>query len=183
MLKLNLGHRRLIKWHMHVGGENTALGGRGRRDEEVEALGGTCITARVLDQPLINDATRGGILKTFNSFDEESLRDAFVHHDQSDLRGFVNLVVHLGESLLELVDLLAYNLVTHCVANSISVDNVVGWEITVVTFCESFNGLLESILHLGLNNLLTFPLDEVLGVVLAHLRIDRAGQADNGVWS
>ena len=55
------------------------------------------------------------------------------------------------------------------ISETISVDDEVSGVFTIVIACETFNGILQGLLHLGMHDLLTLLLDDELRVVLAHL--------------
>jgi len=63
-------------------------------------------------------------------------------------------------------------LITLSITDTVSVDDEVGRELTVVVFGEGFDRLFDGILHVVLNDLLTFLLDEVVTVVLTHVLVD-----------
>jgi len=63
-------------------------------------------------------------------------------------------------------------LITLSITDPVSVDDEVGRELTVVVFGEGFDRLFDGILHVVLNDLLTFLLDEVVTVVLTHVLVD-----------
>lgn len=58
------------------------------------------------------------------------------------------------------------------ITDTVSVDDEVGRELTVVVFGEGFDRFFDGILHVVLNDLLTFLLDEVVTVVLTHFLVD-----------
>ena len=115
--------------------------------------------------------------------DEEPLSDPLVDDNKSHLWNHLSLVVDLSEDVLELGDLNTDDLVPHGVSHTISVDDVVGWQIALVVGGEGVDSFLEGLLHLALDNLLALLLDEELRVVLAHLFVDGAGEAHDGVGS
>ena len=63
-------------------------------------------------------------------------------------------------------------MITLSITDPVSVDDEVGRELTVVVFGEGFDRLFDGILHVVLNDLLTFLLDEVVTVVLTHVLVD-----------
>lgn len=63
-------------------------------------------------------------------------------------------------------------MITLSITDTVSVDDEVGRELTVVVFGEGFDRLFDGILHVVLNDLLTFLLDEVVTVVLTHVLVD-----------
>jgi len=116
--------------------------------------------------------------------DEESLSDALVHHNKSDFRRVLALVVDLIEHFLELGDLLSDDLISHGITDTISVDDVVCWQkVPSMLFCKGSDSFLEGFLHLVLNNFLTLPLNKIFRVILTHLFVDGASKTDNGVWT
>ena len=73
---------------------------------------------------------------------EEALCDAFVHNNERDLWRVASSVVQLSEGISELLDLLADDLLALCVAYTITVDDKVRRELSVVVLGEDFNSFL-----------------------------------------
>ena len=102
-------------------------------------------------------------------FDEEPLRDPLVDHDNSDGWLGCGRVVQLLNSLLKLRYLSLEDLVSHSIADTISVDYEVCRELTVVVAGEDLDCIFYGIFHLILHDLLTLLLNQEVRVVLTKL--------------
>ena len=71
------------------------------------------------------------------------------------------------------------HLVAHSITHTVSVDDVVGGQLAIVILGEYIDSLLQRVFHLGLNDLLSFSLHDVLTVVLAHCLVGASGEADD----
>ena len=126
----------------------------------------------MLNKTLVNDTARGWVHQVaLVVLDEEALSDALVDNNESDLGHLTNFVVHFFEGLTELNDLLLDDLLLLSITDSITVDDVVSGEHAVMERRKDFDGLLERLFHLVLDDLLTLLLDNVFRVVLAHLLV------------
>ena len=104
---------------------------------------------------------------------KESLSNSLVDDDQCDCRFFGTLVVHHVDDLLELSDLLLDDLPSHSISDTISVDDEVIWEHSLrMSLLKCLDGLLQSFCQVGVNNLLTFLLEDLVRVVLTELLVD-----------
>ena len=167
---------------MEVCRQDTPLVSRSWRHEEIKDFVFSTGT-RLLNESTVDDAAIGRIHETaLLVFHEEALGDPLVHDDQCDL-WVLHLVVELVDSLLELRNLPAEAEVTLCITQAISIDDEVGRVVSTVLRSKDFNGILDAFLHLSLDDLLSFLLDNELRVVLAHLSIGRSSNADDRVWS
>jgi len=117
------------------------------------------------------------VLLAILAHDEESLADSFVHNDHGDFWLGSGLVVKLADGVLELRNLFPQHLVTLGITNTIAVNHEVGW-VSLVFLAEGLDRFAKELIHLVFDNLLTFPLDDVVAVVLTHLRVDRGREAD-----
>ena len=86
-------------------------------------------------------------------------------------------------NLGELLKLMSDDLGPHRVTDSVSVDEDVVWELTVVMVSESLESALEILLeHARADDFLTFlALRTRLGVVLAHVLIVGGTEADDAL--
>ena len=133
------------------------------------------------NQCFVDDAAWIRVTELASSFifDKEALGDTLVHHYYCDF-GFVGgLVVHVVDGSFELRDLVRQNLVSLGIADTVSVDNDVGGVFFFMVLRESSNRSHHSLFHLGLHNLFTLLLDNVLRVVLTHLFIDAAAETNH----
>jgi len=73
---------------------------------------------------------------------------------------------------LELRDFDAEYLVALSVSNTVAVNDEVCGELSTVVLSESFDGRLNRLNHLFLDNLLALGLDQVVTEVLAQVRVD-----------
>jgi len=89
---------------------------------------------------------------------EEALRDALVHNNKSHLWTYLGFVVKFSKSLSELGDLARDHLATLRITNAVPVDDIVRWQFSLVSLRKCLNGTLERVLHLLLDDLLTFLL-------------------------
>ena len=71
------------------------------------------------------------------------------------------------------------------ITNSVSVDDEIGRKhaFVILLILEGVDGTLEGLLHLGLNYLLTFFLNQILAVVLTHTLVDGSSKTHNRFWS
>ena len=111
--------------------------------------------------------------------DKKSLSDALVDYNERNLWLLTVRIVHFGESLAELFDLFADDLLSHGISDPISKDNEVCRKLTSVMLGKHADGFLEMILHLSLHDLFTFLLDDMLAEVLAEFTIDACGESDH----
>lgn len=121
---------------------------------------------------------------------EEPLPDSLVNYDQCVFGEFrlLNLLavderVFLMHYLIQLFKLMRDNLLSHGVADAVSVDeNVVG-QGSVVVLSECLEGTLEILLkHTGTDNLLALlALRTGLSVVLAHVFIVGRTESNDGL--
>ena len=169
LLNLHFEKGRLVEWDEAVSGQDAALVGRSRGDEEIEGLGRVSSATFVLYEASVDDATIGRILELSTTVtDKESLVDPFVDNDESHLwRGCrcgsrlllllhsVNLRVQVFDGRLKLSDLNADHLVSLSLANSISKDNKVGGKFPIMTLFEGTHSLAQRVLELLVDDLLT----------------------------
>lgn len=143
---------------MEVSWKHTTLVGRSWGHEEVEGL--FFIVATFLDQSLVNDATVGWVHEaTTLVLDKEALCDSLVDDNERDLRRSSSLVlVHVADGSLELWDLFCEANVSLGVSKSISVDEEVGWEFSLVLGGKDVDGVLDGVDHIFLNDLLALLL-------------------------
>jgi len=91
----------------------------------------------------------------------------------------------LLHNLCELLELVGNDLGPHRVTDSISVDEDVVWELTVIVVSESLESALEVLLkHARADDFLAFlTLRACLGVVLAHVLVVRSTEANDALLS
>jgi len=104
--------------------------------------------------------------------DKKALRNSFVYYNNSDLWLISNLVVQKIDCGLELRNLARQNLISLGITHTVSKDDEVSWVLILVIFSKRLYGLAYRLFHIVLNNLLTFPLDQEIAIVLAHFLID-----------
>lgn len=143
----------LVETNVEVSRRNTSLGGLLRDKEEVEAH----VFLVVLDQSLIDDTSWwriADIITSFGSLDEHTLVDPLVNYDESNRRDAGDLVVEWLEHLLELPDLFLDDLVSHALADTISVDDDPLWKLVVMVLGKRLYGLLHALIKISLNKFL-----------------------------
>ena len=104
--------------------------------------------------------------------DEEPLVDPLVGDNERDLWHLIVDAVGLGNSLLELGHLTIEDLLSLSVTHSIPVDDEVRGELATILLLEGSDSVLESLLHLSLDDLLASLLDQILTVILTHGLVD-----------
>ena len=156
-----------------------------RDQEEVE---GAVNYLGLLDEAVVHVGTLRRVGDAgINVHLEESLSDSLVHNDQGVLRELVLLgrvdAVLLLNDLVELLELVADDLSPHGIANSVSVDEDVVWELALVVVAEGLECALEVFLeNTGADDLLALlALRTCLGVVLAHVLIVGGAEANDAL--
>lgn len=138
-----------------------SLGGLLRNKEEVEAL----VVILVFNKLAVNDTTRLRIRRlAISVLDEHSLVDSFVDNDKSDGR-LRELVVKWLDSFFELSDLLSNDLVSHLLSNSVSVDDDLRREGSLVFVGKGSDSTNQASVKILFDNLLVFLLDDDVGEV------------------
>lgn len=129
----------------------------------------------------VNDAAAGRVHRPASLLvhHEEALIDPFVDENHSNLWLCGHLVVESLDCLLELLDFESKNLLTLGITNTVTVDDQVCGELTLVVFSEALKSLLEFFLELVFDNFLALLLDNVVRVVLGHVFVDRGRETDN----
>jgi hypothetical protein len=134
----------------------------------------------LLYQLLVDDTSAGGILRSTLAVEhEETLADALVHNNDSNLRLRRCLVVQVTNSLLELGNLDAQYLVALSISNTVTVNDKVCGELSFVVNRKGLYGSLDRINHLLLDDLLTLGLNKVITEVLAQVGVDTCREADD----
>lgn len=137
------------------------MGGLLGNKEEVEAL----VVILVFNKLAINDTTRLRIRRlAISVLDEHSLVDSFVDNYKSDGR-LRELVVKWLDSFFELSDLLSNDLVSHLLSNSVSVDDDLRREGSLVFVGKGFDSTNQASVKILFDNLLVFLLDDDVGEV------------------
>jgi hypothetical protein len=164
------GETGIIEGTVEVSWQDTSLSGVLGNQEEVKLSVGII----VLNKLLVNDASRGRIvIGSILTFNKESLGDSLVDNDDSDLRFLSSSIVHFTNSLSDLGYFLGKYLLSHGITNSISEENEVFRESLVsISSLERFHSHLQSFTEFLSDNLLASLLDDSLGIVLGHSRID-----------
>lgn len=86
------------------------------------------------------------------------------------------------DNFLELSYLFLDDLPSHCISDSVSVDDeVIRVQLLRVLSFIGLNGGSQSIFKLGVDNLLSLFLQNLVRVVLAHLWVDGSTEANNGL--
>lgn len=157
-----------------------------RHQEEIE---GSIDDFGLLNEAVINVGTlwrvgNGGV----HSLLEESLSNTLVDDDQSMLwKSWIVCLktILLLDNLVELLQLMADNLGSHGISNTISVDEDVVWEGTVVLVSECLESTLEVLLeHTRADDLLALlALGTRLGVVLAHMLVISCAETDDTLFT
>lgn len=142
-----------VETDVEVSWGNTSLGGLLRDEEEVEAD----VVLLILDQALIDDTSWwwiADIAAAFGSLDEHTLVDPLVYDDQSNWWDTGDLVVEWPEHLLELPNFFFDDLVSHTLADSISVDDDPLWILVVMVLGKRLYGLLHTLIKISLHKFL-----------------------------
>lgn len=142
----------------------------------------------MLDEALINVSTLWRVADCFiHAYLEESLSNTLVDNDQSFIWkfAFVSILVFHRDNLVELLKLVTDDLSSHGISNTISVNEDVIWEGTIVVVFKCFESLLEVLLeHARADDLLALlALGTRLGVVLAHVLVVGSTEADNTLFT
>lgn len=138
-----------------------SLGGLLGNKEEVEAL----VVILVFNKLAVNDTTWLRIRRlAISVLDEHSLVDSFVDNDKSDGR-LRELVVKWLDSFFELSDLLLNDLVSHLLSNSVSVDDDLRREGSLVFVGKGSDSTNQASVKILFDNLLVFLLDDDVGEV------------------
>jgi hypothetical protein len=114
---------------------------------------------------------------------EERLDDALVHDQEGKLGFGGGLVVVFVAGLLELNDLTVNNLDTLSRTDTVTENDDVGGEGVLVFRGEDIDSLLQALLYLSVDHLLSLLLDNEVRVILRHLLVDGGGKADDRVAS
>lgn len=176
------GDVRSVGGNVEVGWLDGSLSNGMRHQEEVE---GSIDDLSLLNEAVINVGSLrrvgdGGV----HTLLEESLSDSLVDDDQGVLwkaRVSGLELVLLLDNLVELLQLVGDDLGSHGVSDTISIDDDVVWEGTVVLVSECLESTLEVLLeHTRADNLLALlALGTRLGVVLAHVLVVGSAETDD----
>ena len=156
---------------------HASLGGLLRHKEEVEALDASV----VLDEVVVDDAAWWRVLSsaTVSTHDEHPLIDPLVDDCESNWWWSTHLVVQRLESFLELTNLALNDLVSHLIANTVSVDDELGGHLTLVAILELLDGSDEASIKVLLHELLILWLNDDVRVILGMVRISGGAKADD----
>lgn len=143
---------------------NTALSSLLWNHEEVKAEIGVII----LNKNRVDNRAWRWILDllSFLGEHEHPLVDSLVDDNKSHRR-LTKLVVRVLENLLELRDFLIYDLISHALSNTVSVNDDLVWKSSVSSLI-TVKCLLHGLVELLLNDFLTFALDDDVRVVLGE---------------
>jgi len=177
MLDVDLRKAWVVLRHEEMRWKNTTLVCWRWSEEKVELF---AFRTLVFNQTFVNDATAWRVLEsTLRISNKEALWNSLVDNNDTYFRLLSCLVVQLVDSSFKLRDFSGENLVTLGITDSISEDDEGCWEFTFVILCESRDRFFNQLLHVVLNNLLTFLLNQVSAVVLAHFLVDACREANN----
>ena len=169
---------RVVLWHVEMRGQHTTLSASCWRHKKVKPW---WLFAVVLAQLLVNNTTRWWVAHvTSRVLYEESLRDALIHNNNSNLRLVGGLVVHRVDCCLKLRDLSRKHLVLLGITDTITVDHKICGELIFVLLRKGSDCCHQRLFHLVMDDLLALRLDEVVTVVLAHLLVRTGTETDNG---
>ena len=183
LLNLQFGQAWLILWDVKMSWLDASLSGCGWSHVEIKFLISLFISHH---KSTINDAPTWRISELpLGIFHKESLIDSFVHNNECDLRQLVYDSVRFGDSFLKLWDFPVKDLLSLGITNSISVYDEIGWKhaFVILLTLEGVDSTLEGLLHLSLNYLLAFFLNQILAVVLTHTLVDGSSKTHNRFWS
>lgn len=163
--------------------QNTALCGVCRSHEEVKNLA-RVVFSITFNQSLVDNASRWRISQpALLIFHEESLSDAFVDNNNRNLRFWSSFVVQLVDCTFKLWNFSWKHLVTHSITYTISIDDEICRKLVLVFVSEHLDCFLQSLFHVLLDNFLTFFLDNMFRIVLAHLFVSWCREPNNRVWT
>lgn len=151
-----------------------------RDQEEVETLIGVLI----LDKLGVNDTSRWWILHclSVSALDEHPLVDSLVHDDESDLRR-VHLVVERLDSFLELLYLFVNDLRELSFTNSVSVDDDLVWQRSIVLGRETSESVLHALVEVLSDEFLALWLDDDVTVGTCALSVVGGDETNDGLLS
>lgn len=150
-----------------MGRRHATLSGLLWNQEEVEAD----VVVLVFDEAVVNDTSRRRVGDSRPVLHEHPLVDALVDDDQSD--GWrPRCVVESREHLSQLSNLFLDDLVSHALADSISVDQDFGRELVAVIFGKRTDRLFHALVEVSLDQLLELLLEQEAGEVLGLLSVD-----------
>jgi len=136
---------------------DAALGGLLRHQEEIEAF----VANLILNETRVDDATWWRVINlVVSALNKHPLMDPLVHDSKCDCWLFSCLVVERRKSCLKLSDLLRDDLVSHLLANSISVDNDLLGEVTLVVLLEFSQSTDQALVEISFHKLLIFLLNK-----------------------
>ena len=157
---------------------DAALGGLLRHQEEIEAA----IASLILNETRVDDATWWRVINlVVSALDKHPLMDPLVHDSKCDCWWICCLVVERRKSCLKLSDLLRDDLVSHLLANSISVDNDLGRIVSAIVFGKTLDGTIDAFIEVLLDKLLEFLLNEESAEVLCLLFVNRSTETNHGI--
>lgn len=180
-----LGDLRGVRCNVEMSWLDGTLGDRVRNKEEVE---GSINDFWLLDESLVDVGTLRWIGDTsISTHLEESLSNSLVDNDQSVLwkdwlLSLIEAVLLLND-LVELLKLMADDLSSHWITNTISVDENVVWEVALIVVSEGLEGTLEVLLkNTRTDDLLTLlTLWTSLCVVFTHVLVVSGAETNNGL--
>ena len=176
------GDVRGVGRNVEVGRLDGSLSNGMRHQEEVK---GSIDDLRLLNESAINVGSLRWVGNSgVHTLMEESLSDSFVDDDQGvfwKARVSGLELVLLLDNLVELLQLVGDDLGSHRVSDTVSVDDDVLWEGTVVLVSECLESTLEVLLeHARADDLLALlALGTRLGVVLAHVLVVGSAETDD----
>jgi hypothetical protein len=174
---------------VEVSGLDCTLGDWVRHEEEVKSA---INNLWLLDESVINIGSLGRVenlsLVRLALLLEESLSHALIDDDECDVRKSISFrlgVVLVSEDLLELIELVLDDLLSHWITDSVTIDEDLFGECALIEVSVSLQGTAEVLLkNVGGNNFLALlTLRACLGVVLAHILIVCSNETNNGLFS
>ena len=181
MLYICLWQIRVVLSHLEMSWQHTTLSCRCWCQEKIKLLTSLRMT---FYQTFVDDATWWRIMQLASAvLNKETLRNSFVHYHHSYFWLSCNLVVQKIYCCLKLRNLARQYLIALSITYTVSKDYEVSWKLILMVFSKWLDCLTYRLLHVVLNNLLTFLLDQEIAVVLAHLLIDWSWKANNWLWT
>ena len=180
------GYFRIVCCNIEMGWLNCSLSNGMRHQEEIEA---SILNSGLLNKALIDIGTlrRVGNLGILAGL-EESLSNTLVDNDQGmlwKLSLWDVTTIFCNNNLVKLLKLVADDLGSHGVSDTISIDENVIWKRTVVVVSESLESTLEVFLkYTRADDLLALlALGTCLGVVLAHVLIISCAESNDALFT
>ncbi len=179
VLDLTFGQWGVVLRDVKVDWQNTTLVGCCGGKEEVKLLLGIV----AFNELLVNKTAWRWVRQiSIAVIHKESLGDAFVYNDDSDLgRLQCFVLVDCLDRIFKLRDFVSKNLIPLCITDTVSVDNKVSWTLVLVVLLKGLDCSNDGLAHVCLNNFLALLLFKVFAIVLGHFTVNARWKSNNRV--